>query len=76
MRREIRTLLLHGLQGLQGENSKAYRVYDFSIQEIAVSRDVIFLKEGQVTPREGDPIQEVPFEIVVKNEMEVAEEQV
>lgn len=58
------------------EDSKAYRVYNFRTKEVAVNRDVIFLNKGQATLREEDSTQEVPFEMVVQNEMEVAEEQV
>lgn len=55
------------------EYSKAYRVYNFKTQDVAVIRDVIFLTEGQVRPREEDPTQEASFEMIVQNEMEIAE---
>lgn len=57
-------------------NSKAYRMYNVKPQDIAVSRNVILLKESQVTPRKKNLTQEARFEMVVKNEMEVTEEQV
>lgn len=37
------------------ENSKAHRVDNFKLQDVAVRRDVIFLKEGQDTPKEEIP---------------------
>lgn len=58
------------------KNSKAYRIYNFKTQDIAVRRGVIFLKEGQVTPEEEYLTQEAPFEMVVQNKMQIAEQQV